>query len=82
VINLNLRSVVAEPDGPQTSILERLITRMTQKEYWEPCASCDLKDKCYAYHNACTFQYPLPAPAMWGPLLPKERLSELKNAGE
>jgi len=62
VINPNLRSVVAEPDGPQTSILERLITRMTQKEYWEPCETCDLKGKCYAYHNARTFQDPVAGP--------------------
>ena len=62
VINLNLRSVVAEAEGPHTSILERLIARMTDKAYWEPCESCDLKNKCYAYHNARTFQDPVAGP--------------------
>ncbi|HCF7328978.1 TPA: protein kinase [Pseudomonas aeruginosa] len=56
VINLNLRSVVAEPEEGQPSILERLIVRMTQQEYWQACDKCDLKGKCYAYHNARTFQ--------------------------
>ena len=56
VINLNMRSVVAEPEEGQPSILERLIVRMTQQEYWQACEKCNLKDKCYAYHNARTFQ--------------------------
>ncbi len=56
VINLNLRSVVAEPEEGQPSILERLIARMTQQEYWQACEKCDLKGKCFAYHNARTFQ--------------------------
>ena len=62
VINLNLRSVVAEPEEAQTSILERLIARMSQQEYWQACEECDLKDKCYAYHNARTFQDPVAGP--------------------
>jgi serine/threonine protein kinase len=56
IINLNLRSVVAEPEEGQLSILERLIARMTQQEYWQACERCDLKGKCFAYHNARTFQ--------------------------
>lgn len=62
VINLNLRSVVAEPEEGQPSILERLIVRMTQQEYWQACEKCDLKGKCYAYHNARTFQDPVAGP--------------------
>ena len=62
VINLNLRSVVAEPEKGQPSILERLIARMTQQEYWQACEKCDLKDKCYSYHNARTFQDPVAGP--------------------
>jgi serine/threonine protein kinase len=62
VINLNLRAVVAVPDDEVPSIMERLIVRMTQKEYWEPCEKCDLKSKCYAYHNARTFQDPVAGP--------------------
>lgn len=56
VINLNLRSVIAEPEEGQPSILERLIARMSQQEYWKACEECDLNGKCYAYHNARTFQ--------------------------
>lgn len=55
VVNLNLRSVVADVEG-QPSILERLIRRMTEPEYWKACEDCDLKTRCYAYHNAQTFQ--------------------------
>ena len=62
VINLNLRSVVAESEEGQPSILDRLITRMTQQEYWQACEKCDLKGKCYAYHNARTFQDPIAGP--------------------
>ena len=56
VINLNLRSVVADPNGSGDSIMERLIRRLTHERFWEPCQACDLKDKCYALHNARTFQ--------------------------
>lgn len=62
VINLNLRSVVAEPEEDRASILERLIVRMSQQEYWQACETCDLKGKCYAYHNARTFQDPVAGP--------------------
>ncbi|MBA4496309.1 protein kinase [Paenactinomyces guangxiensis] len=62
VINLNLRSVVAKPDNNGDSILERLILSMTQKKYWEACTNCDIKDKCYAFHNASTFQDPKVGP--------------------
>lgn len=56
VVNLNLRSVVVDPPGFDNSILERLLNRMTHKKFWEPCQTCDLKDKCYAHHNAQTIQ--------------------------
>lgn len=63
VINLNLRSVVNEsggnardPKGGDASILARLVRRMTHKKFWEPCHRCDLREKCYAFHNARTFQ--------------------------
>jgi serine/threonine protein kinase len=54
VINLNLRSVVA--DAPGGSILERQLTRMTEPRFWAACENCDLKSSCYALHNARTFQ--------------------------
>jgi hypothetical protein len=58
VVNLNVCSVVADPDGAGHSILERLVQRMTHETFWAPCLACDLKEKCYAYHNARTFQDP------------------------
>jgi len=62
VINLNLRSVVAEPEKDQPSILERLIERMSQREFWQACEKCDIQGKCYAHHNAKTFQDNVAAP--------------------
>jgi serine/threonine protein kinase len=62
VVNLNLRSVVAVPEKGQPSILERLIVRMSQQEYWKACETCDLKGKCYVYHNVRTFQDPVAGP--------------------
>lgn len=56
VVNLNLRSVVVDPQGFDNSILERLVNRMTHEKFWEPCHGCDLKDRCYAFHNAQTIQ--------------------------
>jgi serine/threonine protein kinase len=56
VVNLNLRSVVTDPQGLDGSILERLLRRMTHEKFWEPCHACDLKDRCYVFHNAQTFQ--------------------------
>lgn len=66
VVNLNLRSVVTatggledyegDPRGGDESIFARLIRRLTHEAFWEPCGSCDLKDRCYVLHNARTFQ--------------------------
>jgi serine/threonine protein kinase len=54
VVNLNLRSVVAPAE--EGSILERTIKRMTAPAHWLACEQCDLKDSCYALHNARSFQ--------------------------
>ena len=59
VINLNLRSVVADRNEPDDSIFDRLLRRMIDKRFWKPCASCDLKNRCYIYHNARTFMDPV-----------------------
>jgi hypothetical protein len=56
VVNLNLRSVVANVAGLDDSILERQTRLLTHPKFWQPCQGCDLKDKCYALHNAQTFQ--------------------------
>lgn len=62
IINLNLRSVIAEPEEDHGSILEQLLNRMTQPIYWSACEKCDIKGKCYAHHNAKTFQDPVAGP--------------------
>lgn len=54
VVNLNLRSVVA--DTKDGSILERTLQRIVQPQNWSACEHCDLKDSCYAFHNARSFQ--------------------------
>jgi serine/threonine protein kinase len=55
-VNLNLRSVVADPPGATApdAIFDRLVRRLTHDKFWEPCASCDIRDQCYVYHNAWT----------------------------
>jgi serine/threonine protein kinase len=55
VINLNLRSVVVDLNGQDTSIFDRLMRRFTDQRLWEVCKSCDIQDRCYIYHNAQTF---------------------------
>lgn len=55
VVNLNLRSVVA--GGKEIEpIMVRLLKRLVDDKFWSPCASCDLRNRCYVYHNALTFQ--------------------------
>jgi serine/threonine protein kinase len=55
VVNLNLRSVVA--GGKEFApIMVRLLQRLVDAKFWTPCASCDLRNRCYVYHNALTFQ--------------------------
>lgn len=56
VVNLNLRSVVAHRDTAEDSILERQLRLLTDRKFWGACQGCDLKDRCYALHNAQTFQ--------------------------
>ena len=56
VVNLNLRSVVANGQGLDDSILERQTRLLTHPKFWQACQNCNLKDKCYALHNAQTFQ--------------------------
>ena len=62
VINLNLRAVVADTETTNDFIFDRLIRRMTDQQFWSPCAACDLRDRCYIYHNARTFMDPIAGP--------------------
>ena len=63
-VNLNLRSVVASPPGSvgPDSIFDRLLRRLTAEKYWEACAACDLRDRCYVHHNARTLMDPIAGP--------------------
>jgi len=62
VVNLNLRSVVAEAEGG--SILERTLRSIVQPQNWSACESCDLKNSCYALHNARSFQDEIAGPRL------------------
>ena len=62
VVNLNLRSVVADADGG--SILERTLQSIVQPKNWSACEHCDLKDSCYALHNARSFQDEIAGPRL------------------
>lgn len=79
VINLNLRSVVAETPGMGASILHRLIGRLTSSKFWAPCENCDLREKCYAYHNARTFQDPVGGPQVMERLTTLYTLTHLRG---
>jgi serine/threonine protein kinase len=56
-VNLNLRAIVANRAGGATdgdSIFDRQLRRLTHEQFWEACPSCDIRDRCYVYHNART----------------------------
>jgi serine/threonine protein kinase len=71
IINLNLRSVVADASGQNSSIFDRLLRRMVEPQFWQSCTDCDLRESCYIYHNARTFMDPVAGPRVI------ERLKEL-----
>ncbi|MCC5841970.1 MAG: protein kinase [Opitutales bacterium] len=83
VVNLNLRSVVAPmrmDDGSEMgSILERLLAQMVKAKFWHPCAECDLAAKCYAHHNARTFQDPVAGKQVVERLLKLHTLTTLRS---
>ena len=62
VVNLNLRSIVADAEGG--SILERTFQSVVQPKNWSACERCDLKDSCYALHNARSFQDEIAGPRL------------------
>ncbi len=62
VVNLNLRSVVAASEGD--SILERTLRSIVHSKHWAACDHCDLKDRCYALHNARSFQDEIAGPRL------------------
>nr|WP_255639481.1 serine/threonine-protein kinase [Deinococcus betulae] len=67
VVNLNLRSVVAQVpviEGSKVesaqilSIFDQQLIALTNPALWAACEGCDLKLQCYALHNARTFNDP------------------------
>jgi len=65
IVNLNLRAVVANPPGAAgeaDSIFDRQLRRLTHERFWEACAGCDIRDRCYVYHNARTLMDPVAGP--------------------
>lgn len=59
-VNLNLRAVVANPLGADAeSIFDRQLRRLSHDRFWDVCASCDIRDRCYVYHNAKTLMDPI-----------------------
>ncbi|MES3021650.1 MAG: protein kinase [Pseudomonadota bacterium] len=62
VVNLNRRSVVADAEGG--SILERTLQSIVQPKNWSACEQCVLQDRCYALHNARSFQDEIAGPRL------------------
>lgn len=62
VINLNLRAVIADLEAKDDSIFDRLLRGLTRREFWQACEQCDLRQRCYIYHNARTFMDPTAGP--------------------
>lgn len=54
VINLNLRSVVAE-NNSDGSLFKNQIKQLTRKELWKSCDICAVKDTCFINYNVKTF---------------------------
>ena len=79
IVNLNLRSIVASQSGFDGSILERQIQRFCHEQFWAPCQACDLRSKCFALHNALTFQDPASGPQVIARLKMLFTLSHLRG---
>ncbi|APY87823.1 hypothetical protein A7J05_20815 [Streptomyces alfalfae] len=79
VVNLNVRDVVADPEGTGESILHRMIGVMTDARHWTACSSCDLAPRCYARHNAQTFAHPAAGPQVTERLAALYRMTHLRG---
>ncbi|MBF6361913.1 methylation-associated defense system protein kinase MAD6 [Nocardia farcinica] len=78
VVNLNRRSLVADPelDG---SIFERILEQMTAEKNWEACGSCELARRCFARHNAVTLGHPNAGPKVVSRLKELYTLTHLRG---
>ncbi|SHI54554.1 methylation-associated defense system protein kinase MAD6 [Flavobacterium haoranii] len=54
VINLNLRSVVANNEEGD-SLFKKQMEQLTRKELWKNCEGCDLANSCFINYNVKTF---------------------------
>ncbi|MEU6306965.1 methylation-associated defense system protein kinase MAD6 [Streptomyces chartreusis] len=79
VVNLNVRDVVADPEGTGESILHRMIGAMSDTKHWAACSSCDLASRCYARHNAQTFAHPTAGPQVTERLAALYRMTHLRG---
>ena len=63
-VNLNLRSLVADSPAstPPDAIFDRLVRRLTDERFWDVCVSCDIRERCYVYHNARALMDPVAGP--------------------
>lgn len=72
IVDLNRRSVVAdEPDGRLGSIFERQLQSLIRPEFWQPCAGCALRSRCFIKFNIDSLADPISGPAV------RERLRAL-----
>ncbi|HZH88543.1 MAG TPA: serine/threonine-protein kinase, partial [Chitinophagaceae bacterium] len=54
IINLNLRSVVAQTDN-EPSLFRQQLKALTNKNLWSKCNGCSLANKCFIKYNVDTF---------------------------
>lgn len=54
IINLNLRSVVAESEG-EASLFRQQVRALTQKKLWSKCEDCSHANKCFVKYNVDSF---------------------------
>lgn len=72
IIDLNNRSIVAaDSDEADKSIFERQLEELLRPEFWSPCQTCALKDRCFIKYNADTLADPTSGPTV------RERLRTL-----
>jgi serine/threonine protein kinase len=53
IVNLNLRSVVADDSG-EGSLFKNQVKALTQKSLWEKCEGCELAKNCFIKYNVDT----------------------------
>lgn len=78
VVNLTRRAVVAA-DTNDESIVTRLLDGFTTPAHWSACQSCDLKDRCFARHNAITLRAPVAGAQVRSRIQQLYTLVHLKN---